>query len=202
MRRHLILLVFGLIPAGLTLPAVAADATESILGPCVACHGTDGVAKQRSVPHIDGQQQDYLSDAMRAFAQDTRKTAVEAHRRMPAADVKLMAAHYASRKITRPRPVTDPALVARGEALYNNRCADCHMDNGRESDKDAPLMAAQDLDYLIRQTAAYRGGARRFPTMMDDAYRGLSEADLASVAHFFASQDPLVPAAGGRKRRK
>lgn len=183
--------------------AVAADATDPILQPCIACHGVGGVAARPGVPHIDGQHEQYLLDSMRAFASEARKTATVEHRQLAPAAMKALAAHYATQKIMRPQPATDPAMVKRGEIIYNNRCADCHMDNGRESDKDAPIMARQDLDYVIRQMAAFRRGERRLPAMMDDAYRGLSEADLASVAHFFAAQDPLLvpaPKTGRRQR--
>ena len=183
-------------------PAIAADAVPAPLAPCVECHGSSGVAAKPGVPHIDGQHGQYMLDSLRAFANESRKTTAEAHKRLSRDALNAVVAHYAGQKVTRPRPVTDPSLVKRGETIYGNRCADCHMDNGRESDKDAPIMAGQDLDYLTRQSFAFRKGDRRYPTMMDDAYRGLSEADLTAVAHFFAAQDPLAPASGARKRRK
>ena len=79
--------------------------------------------------------------------------------------------------------------MAKGEALYKRRCADCHPNNGRESKRDAPLLAAQNLDYLMEQKRAFVSGKRQFVFLMDDAFRGLSLADLDSVAHFFASQE-------------
>ena len=195
-----------LFPAILALtlaPAIAADSPPPSLAPCIECHGITGVAAKPGVPHIDGQHAQYMLDSLRAFAKESRMSSAAAHKGLSRDALNDVVAHYAGQKIARPRPATDPALVNRGEAIYNNRCADCHMDNGRESDKDAPVMAAQDPDYLARQTLLYRKGDRRFPTMMDDAYRGLSEADLKAVAHFFAAQDPVAAPSGARgKRRK
>jgi cytochrome c553 len=96
------------------------------------------------------------------------------------------------------RPQSDPELLAKGERVYANRCADCHLDNGRESDKDAPLMAAQDAAFLVAQSKLFKTGARKFPFMMDDAFRGLTDADLSAVAAFFAAQDPVIE----KRRRK
>lgn len=196
MKNPLVLAILGLMLA----PAMAADANPAPLSSCVECHGSSGVATKPGVPHIDGQQGQYMLDSMRAFANDTRKTTAEAHKGLQREALEAVVAHYAGQKPTRPRPATDPALIARGETVYNNRCADCHIDNGRESDKDAPIMARQDVDYLVRQTLAFRKKERRFPPMMDDAYRGLSEADLVAVAHFFAAQDFVVPSAKKRRR--
>lgn len=182
--------------------AIAADAVPPVLAPCVECHGATGVAAKPGVPHLDGQHAQYLLDSMRAFAIESRKSSTGAHKGLSRDALGAIVAHYAGQKVARPRPVTDPALVTRGETIYNNRCADCHMDNGRESDKDAPIMARQDPDYLGRQMVAFRKGDRRFPTMMDDAFRGLSEADLMAVAHFFAAQDPLAAPSGAKGRRR
>jgi sulfide dehydrogenase cytochrome subunit len=196
----------GLFPAIFALAltsAIAADSPPPSVAPCIECHGVAGVAAKPGVPHIDGQHAQYMQDSLRAFAKDSRMSSTAAHKGLSRDALNEVVAHYAGQKVTRPHPATDPALVARGETIYNNRCADCHMDNGRESDKDAPIMAGQDPDYLARQALLYRKGDRRFPTMMDDAYRGLSEADLKAVAHFFAAQDPVAAPSGAKgKRRK
>jgi cytochrome c553 len=194
-------IVLAIIALTLT-PAIAADTPPPSIAPCIECHGTTGLAAKQGVPHIDGQNAQYMLDSLRAFANESRKSSTGAHTVLSRDALNAVVAHYAGQQVTRPRPATDPVLAARGETIYNNRCADCHMDNGRESDKDAPIMASQDPDYLARQTQAFRRGERRYPTMMDDAYRGLSEADLLAVSHFFAAQDPHAPPAGGKAKRR
>lgn len=181
--------------------ATIAQDTAALISPCVECHGSNGVASKPATPHIDGQMAGYLADSLRAFNDGTRKTAVDQHKGIPREVAKALAGHYSAQKISRAKSPVDPALLARGDELYLSRCADCHPDNGRESDKDAPLMAGQDLDYLIVQTLAFKKGERRFAVMMDDAYKGLSETDLKAVAHFFAAQDPVAPTKPRKKRR-
>lgn len=185
------------------LPAAAQSPAEGLLKACAECHGANGVAAKADVPHIDGQKPVYLSDSLKAFADRSRPTAVAQHAQLSGEQALALAGHYAGQAIARPKGQADAALAAKGETIYNNRCADCHFDAGRDADKDAPLLAAQRLDYLIAQTLAYRKGVRKFPFMMDDAYRGLSDDDLTAVAHFFHAQDPaLQPAAGKRRRKK
>lgn len=175
----------------------SADLTRN----CSECHGTDGIGTEPDIPHLNGQPEALLTAMMDAFRQGKRAPKVRIHREIPAADVAPLARHYAQQKLVRPKAATNPDLVARGETLYLNRCADCHLDNGRESDKDAPLTAAQSLTYLVAQTLAYKKGERKFPYLMDDSYRGLSDDELTSIAHFFAAQDPVAPQQKRRRRR-
>jgi cytochrome c553 len=185
-----------------TAPAIADDELEALLKPCSECHGRDGLAVKPGIPHLDGQKAVYLLDALRSYASGRRKTAVAGHLGLKPAQLQGYAGYYAGQKAVRGKAAVNPELVAKGETLYAGRCADCHFDNGREADEDAPLLAAQDLDYLVAQTMAFRKGERPFPTMMDDAYRGLAEADLVAVAHFFAAQEQTAPPGAKKKRKK
>lgn len=179
-----------------------ADTPAAIHG-CVACHGDVGVARQPKTPHLNGQLPLFLTDAMKAFAAGTRPTAISQHKMFPAGELEAMAAFYAAQKTApRPRQSTDPAQVAKGEKIYGNRCAECHVDSGRESDKDAPLMAAQEKEFLVSQTLLFKSGARKFPFMMDDSYRGLSDDDLAAVAEYFSAQEQFSAAGEKKKRRR
>jgi cytochrome c553 len=75
------------------------------------------------------------------------------------------------------------------------------MDSGRASDKEAPLTAAQNLDYLISQARAFKTGARALPAMTERIFRELNEDDLVAIAHFYAAQVQQVPNEGRRRRR-
>jgi sulfide dehydrogenase cytochrome subunit len=186
---------------GSTASGAQETASTNLTSNCIECHGTDGIGREPDIPHINGQPEALLATMMNEFREGKRAPRVRIHRETPAADVMPLAKHYAQQKAQRPKPATDPELVARGEKLYLARCADCHVDNGRESDKEAPLTAAQALEYLIAQTLAFKKGERKYPYLMDDAYRGLSDEDLTSVAHFFAAQDQVAPQQKRRRRR-
>lgn len=184
------------------LQAAAQDVPDKLLKGCADCHGMNGVAVKPDVPHLDTQKPVYLSDSLKAFVNGSRPTAVADHAKLNDEQIAALSAHYAGQPVARPKGEADAALFAAGETVYHNRCADCHFENGRAADKDAPLMAAQNLNYLLAQTLAFRKGTRKFPFMMDDAYRGLSESDLTAVVHFFHGQDPALPPETRKRRRR
>ncbi|MDR2838161.1 MAG: cytochrome c [Azonexus sp.] len=59
------------------MPAAAAEdsdaALASKLGPCVACHGADGIGKAPQYPNLQGQKAGYLEKQLRAFRSGERK---------------------------------------------------------------------------------------------------------------------------------
>ena len=171
--------------------SLCAAPVETLTQPCAQCHGATGVSTQAKTAHLNGQLSDYLEEDISGIASGARQSSVPNHipKTWTGLEIAAVAKFYAESKAVRPAQITDAALVAKGQGLYKKRCADCHPDNGRQSDHDAPLLAAQNLDYLIEETRAFVSGKRKFVFMMDDAFRGLSVADLESIAHFFASQD-------------
>ncbi len=198
-------LMTRLLGAALLFSHAAAGAqgkpVAELIGTCLSCHGADGIAIEPDTPHLDAQHEALLIDMITSFQQARRPTKVKMHRDIAAADVAPLAKHYAEQKAQRPKSATKPELVARGETLYQNRCANCHIDNGRDSDKGAPMVAAQKPDYLIAQMLAFKAGERKFPFLMDAAYKDLSDEDLAAIAHFFAAQDQVAPQQGRKRRR-
>jgi sulfide dehydrogenase cytochrome subunit len=169
----------------------AAPAVDALTKPCADCHGVAGVSSVANAPHLNGQLAAYLEEDIAALAKGGRVSAVPNH--VPPSwtgpEIAAVAKFYAASMAPRPVQATDPQLVAKGQAIYENHCAECHPDNGRQSDHDAPLMAGQNLDYIMQQTRLFVAGKRKFAFMMGDAFRGLSAADLDAVAHFFASQN-------------
>ena len=169
----------------------SAATPEELTQVCVQCHGADGVSSVAKTPHLNGQSVDYLEETISALAKGDRLSGIDNH--VPKAwsrkDIAAIAKYYANSKGVRAVQTTNPEKVAAGRQIYLKRCADCHPDNGRQSEHDAPLMAAQNLDYLIEQAQAFVTGKRKFVFMMDDAFRGLKTTELESVSHFFASQD-------------
>lgn len=140
---------------------------------------------------------------MTAYAGGSRPTEISQHKTFPLADSGAMASFYGRQKgATRPKQELDPTIVVKGEKIYNNRCIDCHADGGRESDKDAPLVAGQNREFMVEQALLFKRGKRKFPFMMDDSYRGLSDEDLAAVAEYFAAQEQFSPQGGKKKKHK
>ena len=169
----------------------APPAVDVLTQPCAECHGAAGVSSTPKTPHLNGQLAAYLEEDIAGLANGGRASSIPNHvpKSWTGPEIAAVAKFYAAGKGPRPVQVTDPQLVGKGQATYQKRCAECHPDNGRVSDHDAPLMAGQDLEYMMEQTRQFVSGKRKFVFMMDDAFRGLSPADLDAVAHFFASQN-------------
>lgn len=200
-RRGISFLTAAFLFAFTGVAAAQGTPAAELTSKCNDCHGTDGIGHEPDMPHLNGQPEALLKTMIESFRDSSRPPKVRIHREIPAADVAPLAKHYAQQKALRPKSATNPLLVARGETIYSKRCMDCHLDNGRESDKDAPLTAGQSLEYLVAQTLAFKKGERKFPFMMDESYNGLSNEDLTAVAQFFAAQDPVAPPQKGRRKR-
>lgn len=193
--------------AGLAIAAsaavVAADGSDLASRHCVRCHGADGLSPGPGTPYLNAQLTPYLLQAYERLQAGRLPSKVPGHvpREIDGEGLKALADYYASLPAGRPKQETDAAKVARGREIHGERCSDCHLDNGRGSDKDAPLMAGQDLTYLIEQSQLFMSGKRPFAFLQDEAFKGLTRADLEAVAHFFAAQDPVAPKTPARKRR-
>ena len=64
----------ALLTLGLANGAIAADAAagETKAAACVACHGADGVATMPLTPSLNGQKEDYLALATKAYRDGVR----------------------------------------------------------------------------------------------------------------------------------
>lgn len=107
------------------------------------------------------------------------------------ADLAAMAKHFSGQAL-KPQPgPRDAARFARGEQVANgNRCASCHLPNyaGREQ---MPRLAGQREDYLLHSMRQFLSGhATGRDTIMAASLRGLSDADLQAMAHYFAQLPP------------
>jgi len=99
-----------------------------------------------------------------------------------------LASHYSK---LAPKPsgeAIDAALAKRGAVLSTSlRCVSCHLPSlaGQEQ---MPRLAKQRLDYLIHSLREFRDNKRSgADTMMSATVLGVSDADLAALAHFAAS---------------
>jgi cytochrome c553 len=70
-------------------------------------------------------------------------------------------------------------------------CAACHGPDGVSPVPDFPKLAGQHEDYLLRALKDYKQGNRNNPIMAGQV-ASLSEADMADLAAYFASQPGLA----------
>ncbi len=86
--------------------------------------------------------------------------------------------------------VTVPAQAgdaAAGKAK-SGKCASCHGPTGAGSGGNPPL-AGKDAAALEKAMKAFRDGSRKNP-MMNMVMKGMSDADIADLAAYFAAQKP------------
>jgi cytochrome c553 len=74
-------------------------------------------------------------------------------------------------------------------------CVACHGVGGVSNNPLWPSLAGQKPGYLIAQITAFRDGQRANPVMAP-MVNGLSDADIAALAAYFASQKVSVAASG------
>src|SRR5947208_1382116 len=65
-------------------------------------------------------------------------------------------------------------------------CAVCHGLNGLSKNPEAPNLAGDNANYLIKQLNAFKSGARQ-QEMMTIIAKGLSDEDVANLAAWYSS---------------
>lgn len=190
------LLAAALLAAAIPGIARAQDATRGagLAEPCGACHGANGRSQTADIPSLAGQPDGFIVLQMILFREGIRQVpamnAVAAN--LPDRDIEDLAAHFASLPPGPPddRRPRDAALFAAGEALAGPRhCATCHVSDygGRAQ---IPRVAAQREEYVARAMTEYRDGRRvGADPQMNGAVYGLSDADIAALAHYVAQRD-------------
>jgi len=158
---------------------------------CKGCHGLDGRGAAPGIPHLAGQNESYLLQALNEYRDGKRIHAalqeIAAH--MNEAQARNLAAYYAS---------LPPVATAAGVEVFSPYdrgrdkaapCMTCHGENGNSKTPGVPSLAGQQPRYLVLATQEYVTGARESSTMHAIG-RDLDKLDLESVALFFASQTP------------
>ena len=161
------------------------------LAQCAACHGEDGNSRIENVPSLAGQPEFLVMNQLFLMREGVRRIDAMAPfvRELKDDELQGLASHYSK---LAPKPsgeAIDAALAKRGAVLSTSlRCASCHLPSlaGQEQ---MPRLAKQRLDYLIHSLREFRDNKRSgADTMMSATVLGVSDADLAALAHFAASQ--------------
>jgi cytochrome c553 len=178
---------------GLLLLAAPA-AAEPLAEPCAACHGARGVSETPNIPSLAGQPADYLILQMILFREQIRVVPAMAGQVQGRSDdvIARIARFYAGLPAAPPpdRGARDAALADRGAALSARmNCGSCHLPDysGRAN---APRLAAQREDVLAHAMREYRDNLRiGADTQMNGLMYGVSDADIAALAHHLAHRD-------------
>jgi len=189
--RRAFLLAAALLAA---VPAHAQDARrggELAAESCAACHGAQGRSATPDIPSLAGQPAEFITIQTILFREGLRQVPAmnAAAANLPDRDIEDLAAWFASLPPAPPedRRARDPALFAAGQALTGPRnCGVCHLPNFRGRNQ-IPRLTGQREEFLARTLAEYRDGRRvGVDTQMNGAVHGLSDAEIAALAHYLA----------------
>ena len=169
---------------------------KAMAAACIKCHGEDGNSKTPGTPSLAGQQPRYLVLATQEYLNGVRETS-PMHalvRDLSRIDLESIALYFASQTPADrgPAPFGDAQAGEPKTAL----CGGCHGAHGVSTDSATPTLAAQDPQYLVSSTKAYRG-ARKHESMLR-AVAGLIDKDVDNVAAFYAVQKSR-PAENGQR---
>ena len=176
------------IAAGLVKVAGNAAAGKQRAVACAGCHGADGNSPNETWPNLAGQNAGYLVRILSAYksGDQTDVAMTPLAKGLSEADIQNLAVHFAGSACKALPPAKPVGDAGNGKSLAKN-CAGCHGANGVAGNAAWPTLAAQKPGYLVNALKAFRSGSRKDPTMAGVS-RGLSDADIANLAAYFAVQ--------------
>ncbi len=158
---------------------------------CGTCHGEDGNSRTENVPSLAGQPEFFVLNQLFLMREGVRRIESMAPyvKDLKDDELEAMAKHFAR---LAPKPSGEPidlSLVMRGAELAPAlRCGSCHLPN-LAGQQQMPRLAKQRVDYLITSLKEIRDNKRSGgDTLMSVVVGGLSDADLAALAHYSASR--------------
>ncbi|RAI59481.1 c-type cytochrome [Roseicella frigidaeris] len=191
------LLAATLLPALVPAPARAGDPQrgEALARDraCGGCHGEAGLSGERGVPSLAGQQAEYLTLQLILFRERLRTDPPmpDLAQGLDDAAVEDLAAFYAGLP---PGPAPDrgppeAAALAAGAGLSEQlRCGICHKAD-YHGQAQVPRIAGQREEFLQHALTAYRDNQRHgTDTNMNAVMHGVSDAEIAAIAHYMAHQ--------------
>lgn len=158
---------------------------------CGGCHGEDGNSRMESIPSLAGQPEFFVLNQLFLMREGVRRIEVM----MPFVkdlednELNALAKHFSALTPKASDEAIDPALVRRGAELAAPlRCGSCHLES-LAGQQQMPRLAKQRVDYMIHAMKELRDNTRSgADTLMSNVVTGLSDADLAALAHYAAAR--------------
>jgi cytochrome c553 len=192
-RWRLLLVVLGLAAAALCSGAAFGQSVplDERIKLCGSCHGEDGNSRLENIPSLAGQPEFFVLNQLFLMREGVRP--IEAMmpfvKELGDQELNALAKHFSDLAPKASDEAIDPALVARGaELAAPRRCESCHLPS-LVGQQQMPRLAKQRVDYMIHAMKEFRDNTRSgADTLMSNVVIGLSDADLAALAHYAASR--------------
>ena len=201
MNKLLVSLLLTLGVAGIAQAAATAVVGDVAAGQaktavCGACHGPDGNSMAPNFPKLAGQGDRYLLKQLHEI-KDGKRQVLEMTgllTNLNDQDLADIAAYYSSQKNS--VGAADPALVARGEALFRGgdlqkgmpACTGCHSPDGQgNAAAGFPHLGGQHASYIEKQLTDFREGERTNDgdsMIMRGIAAKLSNKDIKALASY------------------
>lgn len=178
----------------MALPAAQAQQAGAAAAParavaCAACHGPGGRSALANIPSLAGQPAVFTETQLIMIREGLRPVPQMQGLLdgVSDAEVTALAKYYSEQKPAAPEGERRPAQIERGQALATQlHCGSCHMAafQGREQ---MPRLAGQREDYLAYSMKQFRDNKTSGrDTIMAATLHGVSDSDIAALAHFLA----------------
>jgi cytochrome c553 len=173
--------------------ALAQSPPARIIAACEECHGPGGNARDPAVPSLAGQPAIFIENQLVLVREGLRDVPVmkAAVAGLTDPEIIALARHFAA-QVPVPARVAPQAEKVRAGAELSQRllCATCHRP-GYVGQQQVPRLAGQNETYLMNALRQFRDqpGPGR-DTIMASTLRGLTDTDLAALAHYLAQTRP------------
>jgi len=173
--------------------AAGAQPRPETLATCTACHGPNGNSQIALTPSLAGQPKVFVENQLVLIREGLREIAQmkEVMAGMTDETIIALAQHFAAQAPVA-RPVKRDADKARlgAETSKKMLCGTCHLAD-YAGQKQVPRLGGQDEGYLLQSMKQFRDnpGPGR-DTIMAASLYGLTDADLANLAHYLATFKP------------
>lgn len=182
-----------------TTSASDTKTAQSIIAQCAHCHGNDGAGGQADAPFIAGQQLQYLTTALRTYADNSRNNSamITAMRGLNDSQLDELATHYAAlpgnwHGAEKPAPAQtsspDTKLINAGK-ITAMPCSSCHSLDGTSHNAAIPSLAGLNQTYLAKALDEYFNG-KRHNSVMGVFRASFNAQKIREVTAYFSSLPP------------
>lgn len=164
---------------------------------CDRCHGPDGVSDDADTPHLAMQSAAYLVKQMKDYKSRVRddKNMYKRVRNLDEQQMTDIGLWYESQPLPETVPLVMkelkvPQLVNMGDpARAIPPCEICHGKDGKTVAGEVPVLAGQQVDYLISTMGYFKDGTRSNDPggVVTTIIKKLSDIEVEALARYYAA---------------